>query len=281
MLGRPCGLRNIDININSWHAYHIMWDNKKPIDDYNFYSLLNIVQSGMWLQKDIEKYLSTYELSYGRFSILLQLLEKNKKNGSEISKGLGISKTTASKLIKKLTEDELINTYLNENDKRFVHYEITKKGKNLLEQIIPGYLMRMRIIGSSISVEEKKLIINILKKLNYLDSETVLSKFNERPLSDKAKEIESYCKSGTKEDIDYVMEFLDETSDIPITRVVDYYLGTVSTIEGMKQIEYYLFNGTQIQRNYSTLFFARKNEWVIVNKAYKMGLIDYIQAYSK
>jgi hypothetical protein len=108
-----------------------------------------------------------------------------------------------------------------------------------------------------------------------------LSQFNERPLSEKSEEIKELCRSGTAESIDRVMEFLDETSDIPVTRVVDYYLGTVKSIEGMKRIEYYLFNGTQIQRNYATLFFVRINDWKLVEKAYKMGLIDYIQANSK
>jgi len=281
MLGAPFGVRAIDKNNNSWHAYYIMWDNKRPIDDYNFYALLGIVQSGMWLQKDIEKYLSDFELSYGRFSLMLALLESVKNSGTELSKRLGVSKTTISKLIKRLIDDKFIIFTNNEIDKRVVYYELSKKGKEKLNQIIPGYLLRMRIIGSNISVDEKKQLISIINKINFIDDETVLSRFDERPLWDKAKEIELYCKNGSKEDIDNVMAFLDETSDIPLTRVVDFYLGTVKTIEGMKQIEHYLFNGTQMQRNYSTLFFARNNEWSLVNKAYKMGLIDYIQAYSK
>jgi hypothetical protein len=62
---------------------------------------------------------------------------------------------------------------------------------------------------------------------------------------------------------------------------VDYYLGTMKKVEGMKRIEHYLFNGSQIQRNYSTLYFARNDDWKLVDKAYRMGLIDYVQAYSK
>lgn len=41
--------------------------------------------------------------------------------------------------------------------------------------------------------------------------------------------------NGTKADIDRVMEFLNPTAHIPITRVVDYYLGTVKTAEGVEQ----------------------------------------------
>jgi hypothetical protein len=51
--------------------------------------------------------------------------------------------------------------------------------------------------------------------------------------------------------------------------------------EGTARIEHYLFHGTQMQRNYCTLFFVRKDEWKVVKKAYAMGLIDRAQAFSK
>jgi len=260
-----------------------MWKEKRPIDDYNFYSLLGIVQSGMWLQRDIENYLKDFDVSYGRFSILLFLFESNSKsmNGRDLSIKLGVSKTTISKMITKLLGDKLIVSSSSKVDKRIIEYELTTQGTERLNEIIPGYLKRMRIIGSNICIDEKKALINILNKICYIDSDNILSQFSERPLSEVSKEIEQYCKYGTAGDIDNVMEYLNEDSDIPITRVVDFYLGTVKSIEGMRRIEYYLFNGTQIQRNYSTLFFVRMGEWRIVNKAFNMGLIDYIQAFSK
>jgi len=260
-----------------------MWKDKRPIDDYNFYSLLGIVQSGMWLQRDLELYLKDFDISLGRFSILLSIFETNDQrlNGRDLSKKVGVSKTTISKMLKKLLENELIKSNSKIKDKRIIEYELTKLGITKLNEVIPGYLMRMRVIGSNISFEEKKQLIDIISKISFIDREIVLSKFSERPLSEKAKEIKQYCKNGTFEGIDNVMGYLDDTSDISLTKVVDYYLGTVKTIEGMKRIEYYLFNGTQIQRNYAALFFVRIDDWKLVKKAYDMGLIDYIQAYSK
>ncbi len=85
---------------------------------------------------------------------------------------------------------------------------------------------------------------------------------------------------GTSCDIDSIMEILNE-ADIPITRAVDFYLGYVSKDAGIKRLEYYFFSGTQIQRNYCCLFFARRNEWKLINKAYEEGRIDKIQAYSR
>jgi len=274
---------DIDNSRDSWHANNIMWEGKRPSDDLNFYSLVSIVQCGMWLQDDIEKYLSRYGLSYGRFSILLSILGSEARwlNGNEVAHVVGISKATVSKMVKKLLEEGLLEIKKENSDSRENEYYISTKGKKLLDKIIPGYLERMRIIGSNITIDEKKHLLKILNKVNFIGSKYTLSQFAERPISELSKEIAELCRVGSSESIDTVMEYLNDESDIPTTKVIDYYLGTVESIEGMKRIEHYLFNGTQIQRNYCTLFFVRINDWKLVDKAYKMGLIDYIQAYSK
>ena len=45
--------------------------------------------------------------------------------------------------------------------------------------------------------------------------------------------------------------------------------------------KYYLFNGTQIQRNYACLFLNRLGEREPVKEAFEQGLIDEIQAFSR
>ena len=93
--------------------------------------------------------------------------------------------------------------------------------------------------------------------------------------------IKSLCLRGYPEDIDQVISMLNEKVDLPTTRAVDFYLGLVGNSEGIRRLEHYIFKGTLIQRNYCTLFFARRNEWNIVNRAYELGLIDKVQAYSR
>jgi hypothetical protein len=103
----------------------------------------------------------------------------------------------------------------------------------------------------------------------------------EKTITEKSIQIKRLCEKGFGDDIDRVLAVLNEKADLPTTKVVDFYLGTVTNLEGIDRIEYYLFNGTQMQRNYCTLYFSRNNAWQIVNKAFNLGLIDYIQAYSR
>jgi len=99
--------------------------------------------------------------------------------------------------------------------------------------------------------------------------------------SGKVKELIDRANSGNVEDVDYILNHLTPDVTLAITKFVDYALSFVASDIGIQQIEYYLFNGTQIQRNYCSLFFNRRGDWYIVKRAFEKGLIDEIQAYAR
>jgi hypothetical protein len=99
--------------------------------------------------------------------------------------------------------------------------------------------------------------------------------------SGKVQELVDRANSGSIEDVDYILNHLTPDVTLSVTKFVDYALGLVVSDAGIERIEYYLFNGTQIQRNYCSLFFNRRGDWLIVKKAYERGLIDEIQAYAR
>jgi len=255
-------------------------DSFSTTTNLTFYALLSILQNGMWLQTDIEKYLKTFNISHGQFSILLVIYESHTESltNDQIAIKLNRSKPTITKLIDKLIEEGHITYIKEKKDKRRKLYLLTTKAIDLLKQINPGYSERINDFCRNISEIEKYHLILILNKLNgknYQVKQSVLT------YKDKCDLIKPMCSSGSKLEIDFVFSFFDDDVDIATTKIIDFYLSTVINLEGINRIEYYLFNGTQIQRNYSTLFFARRNEWEIVDKALKLGLIDNKQAYSK
>jgi DNA-binding MarR family transcriptional regulator len=256
--------------------------NEAPLDDLSFYSLLAVLQCGMWLQNDMEKFLSPYGLSHSRFAIILAIVDSScSPNGNRLAASLGVSKPTISKLIRKLIEEGYVECNADLKDTRVKLYSITKKASDLLENIVPAYVERLREMTATIADDEKHQLLEILSKINFLDLNKTVLKSRQKTITEKGAEIRFLCTKGSSEDIDQVLTILNEGADIPTTKLVDYYLGTVDNLEGIRRIEYYLFNGSQIQRNFCTLYFARKNEWSIVNKAFKMGLIDSVQAYSR
>jgi hypothetical protein len=91
----------------------------------------------------------------------------------------------------------------------------------------------------------------------------------------------SRAENGDPDDIDFIMQNLNSESTFAMTRYVDFSLGLVTGDQGVARIEHYLFNGSQIQRNYASLFFNRRGDWEIVKKAFHQGLIDETQAFAR
>ncbi len=87
--------------------------------------------------------------------------------------------------------------------------------------------------------------------------------------------------SGKSTDLDIIMRDLTVKMTIADSKIIDYALNYIESDEGVSRMKYYLFEGTQIQRNYCTLFFNRRCEWEIVKAAYDQGLVDYVQAFSR
>ncbi len=87
--------------------------------------------------------------------------------------------------------------------------------------------------------------------------------------------------NGQVDDVDFIVGHLTPDVTLSTTRIVDYALSLVETDSGVERVEFYLFNGTQIQRNYATLFLSRRGDWDVVNRAFSQGLIDEIQAYAR
>jgi hypothetical protein len=89
------------------------------------------------------------------------------------------------------------------------------------------------------------------------------------------------AENGSPFEVDFIMQMLTSESTFAMTRYIDFALGCVTNNEGIARIEHYLFNGSQIQRNYASLFFNRRGDWMIVKKAFSQGLIDETQAFAR
>jgi hypothetical protein len=94
-------------------------------------------------------------------------------------------------------------------------------------------------------------------------------------------ELERRARSGNISDIDYLMENLEVNNSFVHCKMIDYALGLVSSQEGRERIKYFLFNGSQIQRNYAALYFKRLGADPVIDEAFQQGCIDEIQAYSR
>ncbi|MEH2219710.1 MAG: hypothetical protein V7K72_21820 [Nostoc sp.] len=107
----------------------------------------------------------------------------------------------------------------------------------------------------------------------------VLQEYNNK--SDRYDTFVAMARAGGVSDIDTLMDNLENDRTSATCKLVDYTLGLVNTHQGKDQIRHYLFNGTQIQRNYAALYFKRRGAKDILIEAVQQGCIDRVQAFSK
>lgn len=95
-------------------------------------------------------------------------------------------------------------------------------------------------------------------------------------ISEAAKRVDS----GKSSDVDYFMSYLDTKTPIATIKLIDFALSQIRSQEGVKQIEYYLFNGTKIQRSYAALYLKRHGFDDVLLEALIQKCIDEKQAFS-
>lgn len=98
------------------------------------------------------------------------------------------------------------------------------------------------------------------------------------------KNLDGYIRlaqAGTCVSVDMILADINKDMSIALSKIIDYSLSFVQSDEGVERMAHYLFHGTQIQRNYCTLYFNRRGDWRLVRQAFEQGLIDEIQAFSR
>ena len=90
-----------------------------------------------------------------------------------------------------------------------------------------------------------------------------------------------HARLGTTASVNLIMGNLNRNMTLAESKFIDFALGQVESEEGLAAMNHYLFHGTQLQRNYCTLFFSRRGDHLLVKEAFDLGLIDDKQAFSR
>lgn len=106
-----------------------------------------------------------YGLTMGQFAVLEILYSKGDLSICEIINGILTTSGNVTVVIKNLKRDGFINQIPNPEDKRSSLISITDKGIDLLNKILPEHFKNIEDSFSNLTKEEKKLLIELTKKI--------------------------------------------------------------------------------------------------------------------
>ena len=125
------------------------------------------------LKSALEAHFARFDLSPGRFSILLALLQDplTPLSPSELARRGSVTRATMTGLLDVLEKKALVIRLQSPGDRRASLVQLTDKGKELAEKLLPDHLRRMGELMQNFSEEDRKVFIQIF--LNQMKSAVV------------------------------------------------------------------------------------------------------------
>lgn len=144
-------------------------NNKKntygELNDLNLKSLIALNRCNQNVQKREYRTIKEGGLTVSQFAVLEILYHKGELKICEIMDKILSTGGNMTVVIDNLVKENLVKRCSDPNDRRVNLISITEKGRNLISEIFPKHLDNVNEIFNVLTVEEKKILISLLRKL--------------------------------------------------------------------------------------------------------------------
>lgn len=124
-----------------------------------------LLKAAKLIQERIKQVLVSCSLSLTEFSVLDVLYQKGKQPVHQICNSVLLASGSMTYVIDKLEQRSLLKRCDCQEDRRVVHVMITDEGTILMDKIFPEYQKLIQEIFGEITLEEKRTMIRVLRKL--------------------------------------------------------------------------------------------------------------------
>jgi MarR family 2-MHQ and catechol resistance regulon transcriptional repressor len=128
-------------------------------------SFVVLLKASKAVQDRTKKDISNYGMHTSEFTVLEALYSNGKQTIRQITDAVLINSGSITYVIDKLEVKGLLERKDCKEDRRVVHIQITDKGKQFMDEIFPKHKLVIEDIFSDIMEEEKKVLINLLKRV--------------------------------------------------------------------------------------------------------------------
>lgn len=133
-------------------------------------AFLHLLRAGDEAARFTEAHFSACNLSRGRFTVLMLLMDKKKNEPSPqtpaaLADKAGVTRATMTGLIDTLERDGLVRREHDTGDRRMMLVTLTAKGFDFVGSILPEHFRRTSHLMASLSLEERKTLVRLLNKV--------------------------------------------------------------------------------------------------------------------
>jgi DNA-binding MarR family transcriptional regulator len=118
-----------------------------------------------------EAILAGHNLSQGRFTVLMLLLDKSENRAvprtpAELAESAGVTRATMTGLIDTLERDGLVKREPDPVDRRMMSVHLTARGQDVLREVLPGHFQWMAALMAPLAEGERKTLVRLLTKVS-------------------------------------------------------------------------------------------------------------------
>ena len=117
------------------------------------------------IEKQVTQNIKSYGLNLTEFGVLELLYHKGGQPIQKIGQKVLLASSSITYVVDKLEEKKYLVREACPTDRRVTHAVISEEGKKLMNEIFPQHATAMSKIMGGLSVEEKKVAVNQIKKL--------------------------------------------------------------------------------------------------------------------
>ena len=125
----------------------------------------------LWTSAEVydayDAHFASYGLSMGKFTVLM-LLEhcgSQEMTPSDCAERLGVTRGTITGLLDGLERESLVKRAPHSGDRRMLAIQITQKGQQLLNEMLPEHYRRTSDLMSHLTEAERQTLIELLAKM--------------------------------------------------------------------------------------------------------------------
>jgi DNA-binding MarR family transcriptional regulator len=158
------------ISIKELPRFEVLEEDARRIptlDPTTVLAFLSVLIVASDVERGLDAHFSRYGLSQGRFVILMILNRRTDLPGTpaDLADAAGVTRATVTGLLDGLEAEGLVERTSRKADRRMVDVRITKKGRTLLDRILPDHYARISELMSNLDKAEKKVLIDLLAKV--------------------------------------------------------------------------------------------------------------------
>ncbi|WP_292597831.1 MarR family winged helix-turn-helix transcriptional regulator [Mesotoga sp. UBA6090] len=117
------------------------------------------------IRREGRKVLRDFPITPAQFDVLQILFFNGEKRMSDISRWLGITKSTTTGLVKRLIDADLVERRRSDKDRRSFIIDISDSGRTLIEKVIDRRVEYLKSVMTEIKSDQVKALEVIVQNL--------------------------------------------------------------------------------------------------------------------